>query len=193
MRRPRRPATAYTPAARGRPPGAVASGSLSRSGQERNRGVADRRRGVGPLRGAPVEAGNGGVVSKQILRTALELRPAGIRRRLAEVLGKNRSFITHLSNPVYSTPIPAQYVETILSVCHFSVVEREAFLAAYERAHPGRLARPSAQTAWRRVELRLPDLNDPERNAHLDRLLQDMGLRMAHLMQTEKEDGTQDG
>jgi hypothetical protein len=115
--------------------------------------------------GAPIEAGSAVAAYKQILRTALELRPAGIRRRLAEVLSKNRSFITHLSNPVYSTPIPAQYVETIFSVCHFSVGERESFLAAYERAHPGRLARPSARTTWRNLELRLPDLNDPEKNA----------------------------
>ena len=71
--------------------------------------------------------------------------------------------------------------------------ERESFLAAYERAHPGRLARPSAATTWRRLELRLPDLNDPEKNAHLDRLLQDMGLRIAHLMQTDPDNGTQDG
>jgi hypothetical protein len=143
--------------------------------------------------GAPIEAGSAVAAYKQILRTALELRPAGIRRRLAEVLGKNRSFITHLSNPVYSTPIPAQYVETIFSVCHFSMGERESFLAAYERAHPGRLARPSARTTWRRLELRLPDLADPEKNAHLDRLLQDMGLRIAHLMQTDSDNGAQDG
>jgi hypothetical protein len=138
----------------------------------------------------PIDPGNAVAAYKQILRTALELRPAGIRRRLAEVLGKNRSFITHLSSPVYSTPIPANYVETIFSVCHFSAAEREAFLSAYEHAHPGRLARPAPQAAWRRVEVRLPDLNDPARNAQLDRLLQDMGLRIAHLMQTEQDIGT---
>jgi len=138
--------------------------------------------------GEPIEQGTAVSAYKQILRGVLEQRPAGIRRRLAEVLGKNRSFITHLSNPVYSTPIPAQYVESILAVCHFSAAEREAFLAAYERAHPGRLARPSARTVWRNVELRLPDLNDPDRNAQLDRLLQDMGVRLAHLMQAPDEE-----
>jgi hypothetical protein len=138
--------------------------------------------------GEPIEQGTAVSAYKQILRNVLEQRPAGIRRRLAEVLGKNRSFITHLSNPVYSTPIPAQYVESIVAVCHFSAAEREAFLAAYERAHPGRLARPSARTVWRNVELRLPDLNDPDRNAQLDRLLQDMGVRLAHLMQAPDEE-----
>jgi hypothetical protein len=138
--------------------------------------------------GEPIEPGTAVSAYKQILRSVLDQRPAGIRRRLAEVLGKNRSFITHLSNPVYSTPIPAQYVESILAVCHFSAAERESFLAAYERAHPGRLARPSGRTVWRRVELRMPDLNDPDRNAQLDRLLQDMGVRLAHLMQAPDDD-----
>jgi len=125
---------------------------------------------------------------KQILRDALELRPAGIRRRLAEVLCKNRSFITHLSNPAYSTPIPARYVESMFAVCHFSAAERDAFLAAYERAHPGRLARPVTQSLWRTIELRLPDLGENDRNAELDRLLQDTAIRLAHLMQvTEPE------
>jgi len=138
--------------------------------------------------GEPIELGTAVSAYKQILRNVLEQRPAGIRRRLAEVLGKNRSFITHLSNPVYSTPVPAQYVESILAVCHFSAAEREAFLAAYEHAHPGRLARPSARTVWRRVELQLPDLNNPDRNAQLDRLLQDMGVRLAHMMQAPDDD-----
>jgi hypothetical protein len=137
----------------------------------------------------PAEPGNAVAAYKQILRTVLDQRPAGIRRRLADVLVKNRSFITHLSNPIYSTPIPARYVESIFAVCHFSASEREAFLNAYERAHPGRLARPSAQTAWRTIELRIPDLNDPARNAQLDRMLQDMGLRIAHLMQADNDTG----
>ena len=53
--------------------------------------------------GVPVEPGHAVAAYKQILRTVLDQRPAGIRRRLADVLCKNRSFITHLSNPTYST------------------------------------------------------------------------------------------
>lgn len=120
---------------------------------------------------------------KQILRDVLEQRPAGIRRRLAEVLATNRSFITHLSNPVYAVPIPAQYVDSIFSVCHFSAAEREQFLAAYELAHPGKLSRPAPNAPLRQIELRLPDLHDPSLNAQLDRLLQDFALRVAHLVQ----------
>ena len=123
---------------------------------------------------------------KQILRQALERRPAGIRRRLADVLGKNRSFISQLSNPSYSTPIPAPYVEPIFAVCHFSASERENFLMAYERAHPGRLSRPASAVPLRRVELHLPDLGSEERNADFERLLQDLAFRLANLARTEK-------
>lgn len=138
----------------------------------------------------PTEPGSLVAAYKQILRDVLETRPAGIRRRLAEVLAKNRSFITHLSNPVYATPIPAQYVESIFAVCHFSSAEREQFLVAYELAHPGKLARPAPNAPLRTIELRLPDLEDPVRNAQLDRLLQDLALRIAHLVQAAEPEMT---
>jgi hypothetical protein len=138
--------------------------------------------------GIPIDTGTAVAAYKQILREALEKRPAGIRRRLAEVMGKNRSFITHLSNPTYSTPIPARYVDSILAVCHFSLPEREAFLAAYEKAHPGKLARPAAHASLRTVSMRLPDLEDPDRNAQLERMLHDMAFRIAHLIQAAAQD-----
>jgi len=138
--------------------------------------------------GTPIDTGTAVAAYKQILREALEKRPAGIRRRLAEVMGKNRSFITHLSNPTYSTPIPARYVESILAVCHFALPEREAFLAAYEKAHPGKLARPAAHASLRTVSMRLPDLEDPDRNAQLERMLHDMAFRIAHLIQAAAQD-----
>ena len=76
---------------------------------------------------------------KRVLQDVLERRPSGMRQRLAEALGKNRSFISQISNPIYPTPIPAQHVESILEICHFSPPERERFLDAYRRAHPQRL------------------------------------------------------
>ena len=46
---------------------------------------------------------------KRVLQDVLERRPSGMRQRLAEALGKNRSFISQISNPTYPTPIPAQH------------------------------------------------------------------------------------
>src|ERR1700682_4742641 len=76
---------------------------------------------------------------KAILRDVLDRRPSGMRQRLAEALGKNRSFITQIANPAYQTPIPAQHVQPIIQICHFSVQERDRFLEAYQTAHPRRL------------------------------------------------------
>ena len=64
---------------------------------------------------------------KAILRDVLDRRPSGMRQRLAEALGKNRSFITQIANPAYQTPIPAQHVHAIIQVCHFSAQERDKF------------------------------------------------------------------
>ena len=75
---------------------------------------------------------------KAILRDVLDKRPSGMRQRLAEALGKNRSFITQIANPAYQTPIPAQHVHPIIQICHFSAQEKDRFLEAYHRAHPRR-------------------------------------------------------
>src|SRR4030088_18664 len=78
---------------------------------------------------------------KAILRDVLDRRPSGIRQRLAEALGKNRSFITQIANPAYQTPVVAQHVQPIIQVCHFSVPERDRFLHARDREQlRGRLA-----------------------------------------------------
>ena len=86
---------------------------------------------------------------KRLLQQVCDNRPSGTRGRLALALGTNRSFVSQLVNPVYPMPIPAQHLETIFEVCHFSPAEREAFLAAYDRAHPGRrdTGEPPAATA----------------------------------------------
>ena len=73
---------------------------------------------------------------KGTLRRVLENRPSGTRQRLATALGKNRSFISQITNPAYSVPIPAQHLPTIFDICHFSPEDRREFLEAYARAHP---------------------------------------------------------
>ncbi|HWZ08301.1 MAG TPA: hypothetical protein VNY53_15465, partial [Bradyrhizobium sp.] len=54
---------------------------------------------------------------KSFLSEILDRRPSGMRQRLAEALGKNRSFITQIANPAYQTPIPAQHLHAIMQVC----------------------------------------------------------------------------
>ncbi len=119
---------------------------------------------------------------KRILQQVLENRPAGTRRRLAEALGKNRSFISQITNPVYSVPIPAPHLETIFEICHFLAAEKSRFLASYARAHPQRAPAAHAEPRWREVVLRVPDLRDREKNKVIDELLKETVQKVVRLI-----------
>ncbi|MEJ1158371.1 hypothetical protein [Prosthecomicrobium sp. N25] len=135
--------------------------------------------GIGRKAEDPVPTGV--AAYKTVLREVLERRPSGMRRRLAEALGRNPSFVSQITNPAYPTPIPVAHIETILEICHFSAAEKARFLAAYEAAHPrrARLAHHAPKT--RLVSLRVPDLGDPAKNKALDDLLHDLAARVAGL------------
>jgi hypothetical protein len=120
---------------------------------------------------------------KAILRDILDRRPSGMRQRLAEGLGKNRSFITQIAHPAYQTPIPAQHVHAIMQICHFSTQEKERFLAAYHRAHPRRLLLLKERERTRRLTLMLPDLGDERRNNKLDMLVSEFAEKVARLIE----------
>jgi hypothetical protein len=115
---------------------------------------------------------------KSILQAVINNRPSGTRQRLAAAIGKNRSFVSQITNPVYPTPIPAQHLETIFSICHFSPAERDAFLLAYRRAHPGRLEIVDQERPMRRVVVELPDFGDSARNRAADEMLAEIGRRL---------------
>ena len=119
---------------------------------------------------------------KRVLQEVLENRPAGTRLRLAEALGKNRSFISQITNPGYSVPIPAAHLERIFEICHFLASEKAKFMDAYVRAHPHRAPGNSGQSRWREIVLRVPDLRDPARNKQLDEFMKEMLQRVLRLM-----------
>jgi hypothetical protein len=123
---------------------------------------------------------------KSIFRAVLDKRPSGVRLRLAHAMGKNRSFISQISNPAYPVPIPAQHVVTILEVCHFSSAEKAAFLDAYGQAHPRHAGRLSAAPRDHTLTLHLPDLGSAKRNAQLDALLNDFARRLVALLKEDK-------
>jgi hypothetical protein len=124
---------------------------------------------------------------KRILQQVLDRRPSGMRQRLAEALGKNRSFISQISNPGYATPIPAQHVERIFEICHFSKEEKKLFLAAYRRAHPRRLQGngQGEGNPARRVTVTLPDLGDAQKNRKLDALIADFATLAGKLLRDD--------
>jgi len=108
---------------------------------------------------------------KRLLQVICDNRPSGTRGRLALALNTNRSFVSQLVNPAYAMPIPAQHLQTIFEVCHFSPSERALFIAAYDRAHPGRRETLEDEKPTRLVSLRIPDLGNPRRNRAIDDLL----------------------
>lgn len=119
---------------------------------------------------------------KRVLQRVLDSRPSGMRQRLAEALGKNRSFISQICNPGYPTPIPVQHVESIFEICHFAPRERDEFLAAYRRAHPRRLQLHKERERVRRVTLSLPDLQDEAKNRQLEATLAELAEKLAVIM-----------
>jgi hypothetical protein len=116
---------------------------------------------------------------KLILRRVLDNRPSGTRLKLAAALGKNRSFVTQITNPAYLVPIPAKHVAIIFEVCHLSGAERAAFLEAYGRAHPGRLRAPHREAHTRSFTVTVPDLGEDKKNRALEQLVIDFAARLA--------------
>ena len=136
----------------------------------------------------PEDVASAGVVEyKAILQRVLETRPSGTRQRIATALAKNRSFVTQITSPTYDTPIPARHVDLILEICHFSPADREAFLAAYARAHPSRHAPQRVEPRMRAHAIYLPDLGSAEKNRRLDTLIGDFVEKLANLIAGTKD------
>lgn len=119
---------------------------------------------------------------KAILQRVLESRPSGTRQRIAAALAKNRSFVTQITSPAYGTPIPARHLDLLLEICHFSPAEREAFLAAYRRAHPNRHVATRGAPRLRPHTIYLPDLGAPEKNRQMDALVADFIQKLTTLI-----------
>jgi hypothetical protein len=122
---------------------------------------------------------------KTILRDCIDRRPAGMRTRIADALGKHKSFVSQLSNPIYPMPVPARHIETIFDICHFSPEERRAFLKAYGRAHPDAISEHVHQNASRRktISLEVPELGDRSKQRALESLLREFAGRVGKLLE----------
>lgn len=123
---------------------------------------------------------------KTILQRVLDNRPSGTRLRLASALGKNRSFVSQITNPSYGVPLPARHVATVLEACHLSASEREQFLKAYAIAHPERRSNLASAKTTRTLTLTVPDFGDARRNRAFDDLVSDMAERMGRFGSSER-------
>jgi hypothetical protein len=139
---------------------------------------------VGPVR---TETAREAAVAayKTVLKRVVDNRPSGTRHRLALALGKNRSFVSQITSPAYSVPIPARHVETVFEVCHFTPDEKSEFLAAYAAAHTGRVGLVRKRSGSRMLTLAVPDLGDERRNRLLDEAIVEMAHRFARFAEEE--------
>ncbi len=129
---------------------------------------------------------------KGVLQRVLDNRPSGTRHRLAAAMGKNRSFVSQITNPSYLVPIPATHLDALFEICHFSSDERREFLEAYSRAHPRRLRIVGADDGdhaqkLRTITLAVPDLGDARRNRIFEETLADFARRMAQLARDDTD------
>jgi hypothetical protein len=123
---------------------------------------------------------------KTILRGYIDRRPAGMRARIAGAIGKHKSFVSQLTNPIYPMPIPARHLIPILEICHFSAEERKTFLKAYAVAHPASAPRalPDADRVLARrkvISLEIPLLRDPRKQRALETLVRQFVERVFQL------------
>jgi len=120
---------------------------------------------------------------KNILREFIDRRPSGTRQRLAVALGTHKSFISQITNPAYRIPLPAQHIETIFKICHFSLEERTAFLDAFRVAHPNQA---SALESGRMdgaciLEIEIPPLRNPERQVQVTEAIREVAQKIIGL------------
>lgn len=119
---------------------------------------------------------------KHVLTGVLDQRPSGTRQRLATALAKNRSFISQISNPAYLTPIPANHIEVIFEICHFSPTEKKKFMEAYGQAHPRHRNVLDDAQHLKAHTLYLPDLEDDARNEKLYMIVSDFVRQIAGVL-----------
>jgi hypothetical protein len=123
---------------------------------------------------------------KQILQDVVDRRPSGIRLKIAEALGRNKSFVSQITNTNYDIPVPERHLELIIEIAHFTPEEKVRFISCYRRAHPRdgrRMAGKSAGAGNRRVlRLELPRLSSPAEEARVDHLIQEFAAQVNELI-----------
>ncbi len=126
---------------------------------------------------------------KRLLQTYIDRRPSGTRLKIANALGKHKSFVSQITSPSYAVPVPEAHVGTIMTICHFSPEESAAFLAAYAAAHPERPQSPrSGQGApYRKLHIPVPLFADPHTQHEVEKLIRSFAQRVIRLAKRSEE------
>ena len=124
---------------------------------------------------------------KRILQNFINRRPSGVRIRIAEELNKNKSFVTQITNPSYSIPVPARHLNVIFDICHFTTKERETFLKAYTAAHPNyqyRVVRPAEKPVkkQRLLSIEVPVLENSDQQQQIETMIKEYAQQLFRLV-----------
>ena len=119
---------------------------------------------------------------KVLLSAAIDKRPSGTRQRLADALGKHRSFISQITGVSYPTPVPERHLLTIFSLCHFSLEEQRAFLEIYDAAHPERAGRLVHLNQTRLISLQVRDFGDDEKNRRFEEAITEFTAKLSDII-----------
>lgn len=125
---------------------------------------------------------------KALLRDLLNLRPSGTRQRIAQALGTHKSFISQVTNPALRIPLPAQHVEPIFRICHFSVEEQRDFLDLYTAAHPNQSVTFADLEAADQDIIRIvvPPFRDPQKRRDVEETIREFASRVIALAKNTK-------
>ncbi|MFQ5774314.1 MAG: hypothetical protein ACE5GS_07360 [Kiloniellaceae bacterium] len=128
---------------------------------------------------------------KLILQSYIDRRPSGTRLKIADAIGKHKSFVSQITNPAYPVPVPARHVTAIMGICHFSREERETFLAAYRVAHPNQSRRLDTGAGRRAghhtLHVEVPLFDDPELQHEVEDAIRHFARRIIALAQRGRE------
>jgi hypothetical protein len=90
-----------------------------------------------------------------------------------------------------ASSIPANHIDLIFEICHFSPVEKKQFLEAYRRGHPKRFAIHNDAQLLKAHTVYLPDLGDDARNEQLHSVVSDFIRQITRVMKVPpKKDRT---
>ena len=125
---------------------------------------------------------------KALLRDLIDQRPSGTRQRIAKTLGTHKSFISQITNPTLRVPLPAQHVEPIFRVCHFSRDEQRDFLLLYHQAHPNQAVTFADLEAADQDVIRIivPPFRDPQKRRDVEQTIREFAGRVIALAKNTK-------
>lgn len=125
---------------------------------------------------------------KVILKEYIDRRPSGTRLKIAKALEKNKSFVSQITNPTYTIPVPARHLNTIFDICRFSVKERETFLKIYTAAHPSYQYRiesdhPNTSSRHRQLSIEVPVLDNRDLQNKIETMIKDYAEQLFSLVE----------